>query len=191
MSFVSIVMSNDFLTIMSDGRVSGLEYEIEDFQKFVCSNDGKSFVAFSGDRTGCEIISQEVLKSFQLGIPYKTISKELIEFIDRNFGYNVVIKIAFGGIGEHGEIEVYNYDYPSKEETYFHPSEREIDYIFLCNVPKTLRPEVANKFGELLNETGKDSPSSIIQAQKLLNNYVSSFDNTVNKKTFRAVIKKH
>ena len=189
-SFVSVVATEGFVTVMSDGRVSGLDILVEDYQKFVLSTDKNFFIAYAGDRTLCEIVANKILESYNVKMPFDTIKEQMIGCAQRNFDDQTNIMLSFGGVNYNGQIEVIGCDLKTKECLYYRPVGDKISYLFHSNLPPSMKEEMGDRFVETLRETGTDSPTSIIQAQKLLNNHVSTIDDSVNRKTFRACIKR-
>lgn len=61
MSFVSIVVSSEFVTVMSDGRVSGENNTVleENYKKFKKISP-KQFIAYVGSRAICEHIVEQI-----------------------------------------------------------------------------------------------------------------------------------
>lgn len=64
MSFVSVLQTEDFLTIVSDGRVVAANNENmilnEQYQKFILPTD-QTFLAFAGDQPSCEAVAQQLV----------------------------------------------------------------------------------------------------------------------------------
>ncbi|MEK4006480.1 hypothetical protein [Paenibacillus sp. FSL H3-0333] len=191
MSFVSIVARENFINVMSDGRVTGSNDEVvdEEYQKYV-SND-KSFIAFAGTLETCEMVVRDIKEIVfdnkdYVGAIYVLLGVfKQIKLEEKG----MKVMMALGGVNKIGEIEFYTVDSIKKEAQTYIPKDDDIAYAFLNNTEHedvTLKSE----FIGILKETGFDTPSKSIQAQRLMNNNVADRDKSVNKKTFRAVIKK-
>ncbi|WP_410770963.1 hypothetical protein [Fontibacillus sp. BL9] len=199
MSFVSVVGSKSFLTVMCDGRVVGLEDEVleEDYQKFVRIGK-KSFIAYAGTRHICESIANN-FKHYEGEKEDYTFWLEKIKLILaqnqvalKQSGYKAIL--AFGGINLNGEIEFYAISSITLEFQRYFPQADNLSYTFLLN-SEDFEDELGNgrlveKLTEFLGQTGYSTPSQVIQSQRLLNNYVADIDKVyVNKNTSRLVIK--
>lgn len=192
MSFVSVVATEGFVTIMSDGRVKKVgsgEIIQEDYQKFIRVQNDKAFIAFAGIKELCEAIAINIKKTIEEGMSFDKIQKILKLTITQIIPSELTVMFAFGGLNHSNEIEFYSYNSKYKKELHFKPVDDQIAYAFLNNSSAS-EDEFNNKFINILRETGFSSPSSTIQAQKLLNEFVVTKDNTVNNKTFRMSIKK-
>ncbi|MFW5437105.1 hypothetical protein [Paenibacillus apiarius] len=192
MSFVSVVATEHFVTVMSDGRVKNMETgEIleEDYVKFHKSSDGKQFVAYAGNKQLCEILSKKILQYLEDGCEYDNLILILNTTIYDTFKDQFGVMFAFGGINKDKQIEVYAYGNKKQGVLKFKPENGNLAYTFLFH-GKISDGELDEKFDGLIKEIGRDTPSKIIQSQKLLNSYVSEQDDTVNNNTFRMIIKR-
>lgn len=200
MSFVSVVATEKFVTIMSDGRVVNMDtgdLVEENFQKYVKVNE-KAFVAFSGTKDTGEIIARKIAESIHEGEEFVKIHQILVMTIE---GMRELItddrpvSIVFGGFNSKGEAEVLSYASKSKQSLHYKPKGDEFATIFLTGARSSLtQEEIYNVFEGFMKDTiqgdSNPSPTLIIQSQKLMNNYIADRDDTVNKTTFRLVLKK-
>ncbi|WP_337034833.1 hypothetical protein [Paenibacillus illinoisensis] len=190
MSFVSIIATKDFLTIMSDGRVMGINGTPieENYQKFLKVGDS-SFIAYAGDRAFCEMLSRDIQGMVE-SKSYDTAIQVLEQIFKKaDFGERSVL-MGIGGLNSSGNIEFFTIsskNYVIQKQKYY-PENDTVSYAFLNNT-KMGHEEFQEKLIELLRETGYGAPSQTIQAQRLLNNFIAELDNSVNKSTFRFVIK--
>lgn len=191
MSFVSVIARESFLTVMSDGRVIDRNDCIIDeaYQKFSC--DEKSFIAYAGSREVCEMITRDIRDLVFNDRDYVGATLVLVQVFEqlKLESHGLKVMMALGGVNKQEEIELNTVDSIKKETLSFKPKGSDIDYAFLNNI-KNNKVDFQTKLVELLKQTGIDTPSNTIQAQRLLNNYISDLDISVNKKTFRAVVKK-
>lgn len=192
LSFVSIVARENFISIMSDGRVtgaSGIPIQ-EDYQKFTVF-DKSAFIAYAGTKDICETIVRDYEGFFRWNIyDFSMWVKELQElFRTADFeSQGLKVNLGFGGVNQDEKIEFHALSSSDLRLQSFFPVKDDISFAFLNNT--TLGDQIFNeKFVEFLKVTGFETPTNVIQSQKLLNNYVSQNDNTVNTKTFREVIR--
>ncbi|MDO3408838.1 hypothetical protein QWJ34_03575 [Saccharibacillus sp. CPCC 101409] len=189
MSFVSVIAKEKFITVMSDSAAGGSE-DTPQPEEHVVKVGEKQFVATAGgDRESREVITKHIVSLLGEGTPYDRILVILQMTLASFFENGKSVLTAFGGINESGNIQVCTYDPISRAERDMTPRGDEIAYFFLS--------EGAGKYGNLYEllqgywkETGTDTPSSIIQSQKLLNRYVASKDEDVSKETVKLVLKK-
>ncbi|AHV96610.1 hypothetical protein [Paenibacillus sabinae] len=193
MSFVSILGRENFLSVMSDGKLLGENNEVlqEDYQNFI--NIGNSaFIAFAGSQGPCEELSVQMLPYFDEKTDFAAIHQALVDFfkVDDPSQRDVKIMIAFGGINLEGRIEFYTIDSGTSTSERYLPEGEDIKFCFLRSGELLTDLNVKGKMIELLRTTGAGTPTECISAQKLLNDYAADHDASVNKKTTRMVIKK-
>ena len=191
MSFVSVVAREKFISVMSDGRVVDLntqKVKQEDYKKFI-SIDNNAFVAYTGIKELCEMVATNIEKSIRKGLEFSEILVVIRIAVAQFIQKQHTVMFAFGGINKNNQVEVFSYNSRDESTNHFLPKGDEIAYVFLSN-GSTAESMLEEKFKSILRETGIDSPSSFVQAQKLLNRYVASIDPTVNNNTFRLIIKK-
>ncbi|WP_172195520.1 hypothetical protein [Saccharibacillus qingshengii] len=189
MSFISVIAKEQFITVMSDSGAAGSEHTPQPEQHVVKVGE-KEFVATAGgDREAREVIAKHVSDLLEEGTPYDRILVILQMTLSAFSEKGKSVMTAFGGVNREGDIEVCTYDPNSHAERHLKPRGTEIAYFFLA--------EGAGKYGNLYEllqsywkETGTESPSAMIQSQKLLNRYVASKDSDVNLSTAKLVLKK-
>jgi hypothetical protein len=98
MSFVSIAAKHDYISIVSDGRITtdGVASK-EDFQKFEIYNS--SFIAFTGHENYCLAFKDFILDLLTKGENYDSINKHVKNFLQiiRENDNEAKLNIAFGG----------------------------------------------------------------------------------------------
>jgi hypothetical protein len=195
MSFVSVISRETFLCVMSDGLVTGPDRKTivqEDYQKFIPLLDSRAYVAYTGTKDLCERILgnlQFVNRNFK---GWREVFHEIFvdwslsEFLNES---GFVFQLSFGGLNEENEIECFSINAKNNEELHYVPKGDDFAMMFLTNTSfedNFWQP----KMSEFLVGMDINVPSNIVSAQKQLNNYIADRDATVNKKTFRMVIKK-
>ena len=194
MSLVSTIATKDFITVVTDGRVTSFNNEIirEDYQKFIQISN-TLFVGYAGDQKNCETFIKE---SKLLGVTNWE-SKDLSRYLKKKFACyknkdrNVLIII--GGINRRNKIEFFTLDSRIGNDTvkYYLPKNEEIKYALLYNdVIDKPNLELYKKLTDIMKATEIKSIKDVVKAQIILNNYVSDNDTTVNKNIFKLIIKK-
>ncbi|QDH22554.1 hypothetical protein [Saccharibacillus brassicae] len=189
MSFISVIAKENFITVMSDNGANGSEHTPQPEEHVVKVGEREFVATAGGDREARETIAKHISGLLEEGTPYDRIlvilQMTLAVFSEK--GKSVMT--AFGGVNREGEIEVCTYDPNSHAERHLKPRGSEIAYFFLA--------EGAGKYGNLYEllqsywkETGTDTPSVMIQSQKLLHRYVASKDEDVSASTVKLVLKK-
>ncbi|GGN92083.1 hypothetical protein [Saccharibacillus kuerlensis] len=189
MSFISVIAKENFITVMSDSEAVGSESTPNPEQHVVKVGE-KEFVATAGgDREAREVIAKHISDLLIEGTPYDRILVILEMTLAAFSEKGKSVMTAFGGINASGEIEVCTYDPNSRAERHLKPRGSDIAYFFLA--------EGAGKYGNLYEllqnywkETGTETPSAMIQSQKLLNRYVASKDEDVSTSTVKLVLKR-
>lgn len=196
MSFVSVVARKDFITIVSDGQVTGSDGTAikDDYQKFIQIGNN-AFLAFAGTQQIFEMLTKDCKSIFDLYINdfsklvgfYTTIFnqsglKELYE----TRGFKAIL--AFGGKNNSGEIEFYTvHSKDSVFRNYKPVLMSDIKYAFLHNGKSEVNPN--DIFTQSLSLSGVNTAEQILTAQKILNYKISLADSDVNNKTFELVIR--
>lgn len=193
MSFVSIVARENFLCVMSDGRVQGVNGEIlqEDYQKFI-KIENRAFVAFAGSKTACEELAIQVVPHLYTNASFTSLALEIKGAFERSDyeDYGTKVAVSFGGVNRVGEIEYHAVNSLTKKTMKYAPRGDDITYCFLQNGEALHQLKLEQELINIMRETGFKTPSQVIQAQKLLNNKVADIDSSVNKVTSRMIIKK-
>ncbi|WP_242280971.1 hypothetical protein [Bacillus cereus group sp. BfR-BA-01347] len=185
MSFVSVVGRSDFLSVMTDGRVTDGEKILqEDYPKYRMIGEN-IIVAFTGDRAACEwifyVLNQEVVMKQDFMITARDI-KELLNHHPKLKGCDV--RWIIGGINPQNEIECITISTEEKEPIRHEvPSEKVLAvYAYAFDADQK---ELGEKFAEFIKQEGE-----LASAQQLLNDYVADKDFTVNKNTYHVLIRK-
>lgn len=191
MSFVSVVAREKFITIMSDGRVSNkMTKEIldENKVKFVKIGDN-GFVAFAGISEICDLIVPIIGQLLESGHEFNDILTTMSKVLRENSRPGLFVTIAFGGINKNGNIEICSVENSSHSTTNFKPKGKEINYLFLRN-PTIPHQELNQKFLDLIETNGKNTPTEFIKSQTILNSWVADRDSSVNKNITSLIIEK-
>ncbi|UNP78981.1 hypothetical protein MN033_12970 [Bacillus nitratireducens] len=208
MSFVSVIATKEYISVMTDGQTQTYDGEIvqEDYVKYRMIND-KRIVAATGDVEVTEQFFGESLAMHNYGFNLKQMAMKLqelmIEYVeydedDPMSGWN--INMIVGGIAEDGELELYvlSNAYKSVEEMQMREFRnfRDDDYVeayllspyapSLDKLTKTLFSAVQKNGATLFVNNGE----KIVSSQEELHNYVASIDRSVNDNTFSKVINK-
>lgn len=192
MSFVSVLQTEDFLTIVSDGRVVAANNENmilnEQYQKFILPTN-QTFLAFAGDQPSCEAVAQRLVPLLQQNLNVEAIGDEIAGILaDKKYeGYKVLV--AYGGRTNEGKISFATYNSSKPGLKVYEAVGDQINYAFLWNSNGSdLRVEKVLE--ECLSKATGLSSSEFIKAQEALNNIVAKHDKSVNCVTFSAAIAK-
>lgn len=203
MSLVSIAMTEDFISVMSDGRVNheGAVLQ-EDYQKFVVLGEGEAFVTITGTRANGEQAIEIVKEWYDKGTSLAELAIGLQTILSRDIPHSVhthiKLNMAIGGLSD-GCTEVYTlsneYESP-KDVKKYSPKKGDMSLItFDPDEVTKQRVNLTESFLGYLRQTGirtleEVNPSQFLQAQKQLNDFVASFDSSVNTNTFELVVEK-
>lgn len=187
MSFVSIIATENFLNIVSDGRVTGENKVVlqEDYRKFI-SPTRDFFVAYAGNKEPCEaFVYESGLLSPNL-TDMNTFTSTIAEKLQSEKYRGFKILLAFGGkVGDCISFATFSTLEPKIQ--FFTPKNDDICYTFLNN-SSAVTVELETKLIEALRCTGYDTPEKTIEAQTILNNFVAGMDDSVNCNTFPLTI---
>lgn len=192
MSFVSVIARENFINVMSDGRVMNSEGAAiqEDYQKFNKVNDN-TFIAYAGVKEPTELFIEsfnrfdlfEKLKEYPIEMVAELI-KTAIESSDlKNFN----VLLAMGGITSTGEVGFFYYNSINSELLIKKPKGQDIEFCFLHNG----LVDAINTNDVLVNalrRNGLDRSDQVMMAQKELNDCVAAIDVSVNTNTFELSI---
>lgn len=182
MSFVSIIAREDFISVMSDGRVMdphGIPIQ-EDYQKFIQIND-QSFIAFAGTKEICEIIAQEMKDVINRNDDLQDHFQQLLaRFQQLNLNHHgMKVFLGVGGINSDQEIEFHTINSKNGQVLNFSPKGGDVSYAFLNNSSYD-EADLQKKLIEILRVTGFNTIDKIKNAQKTLNDFIAETDDTVN-----------
>ncbi|MBJ7887987.1 hypothetical protein ABC970_12815 [Bacillus licheniformis] len=192
MSLVSIVARENFITVMTDGRVtSDGKIVQEDYKKFIHLNKDM-FFAFAGEKEPCEFIAQwakEYCKNYGL----EKMALSINDFVLNNKLDRFKVLTSFGGV-DSNRIKLYTYCTIEKTTEQYIPEGDKLEntlYAFLYNSSAEDNDfKLKEILGHNLNKYGFNTPNKCLKAQKDLNDIVASKSFGVNKVTFDLTIKK-
>ncbi|MGC7872755.1 hypothetical protein ACPUYX_14680 [Desulfosporosinus sp. SYSU MS00001] len=189
MSFVSIVIANSFVSVMTDSRTSELNsdgtiYRVksEDYPKIFSLSDN-AFIAMAGlvedaqEFIECSRLKQAILEHGLLKEKYE-ITKWL-ESVRQHIITDYNFKVFFGGLTITNELKVYIINSKIKELAELEYSENEIGY-YLSPSQYIDKGWVENLFKELYR-LYDGTPETMKVVQELLNDIVANSDESVNK----------
>ncbi|MGN5650877.1 hypothetical protein [Bacillus sp. Brlt_9] len=208
MSFVSVIATKEYLSVMTDGQAQQYDGEIvqKDYIKYRMISD-KLIVAATGDVEIIDKFYEESFAMYEFGLNIKQMALKLqelmIEFVEYNeedplLGY--CINMLVGGVAEDGELEYYilSNSYQSMEELVMYDFRDEdagdfaASYLVSPYAPSS--KELSDTLYSAVKKNGDtflvNYGENIISAQKELHKYVASVDSTVNDITFSKVINK-
>lgn len=188
MSFISVVAMETFITVVTDGQVTrGYEIIDNNFKKYRKISN-KQFIAFGGAKEVCESLVNHLEFIGDNNYDLHVLANDLYETV-KNIPFGPIkTMFAIGGVNNNGEIEMFTLNNDPKDTLrIFSPKGTDLSYAFLSsNVDDNV---IYEKFVQLLSITGFNTPNKCIKAQKMLNQFVSSIDHTVNRITFELRIK--
>jgi hypothetical protein len=191
MSFVSVIAGVDFLSIMTDGRVTlGTTIWQEDYPKLKKINDN-IVIGFAGHKEYIEILlnalNLTVVSQGNIMKCARDIQKVINEF--DNFKNSKMVFIL-GGVNSNDQIEVVIVSSTDAEPRQFIPenSEEKLMSCYAFNLKNTV---ISYKdLNNLLYEFIVVEDNHLINAQKKLHEYVADIDVSCNKNIFHEVISK-
>ncbi|WP_338712788.1 hypothetical protein V9W62_09435 [Bacillus velezensis] len=188
MSLVSIIARENFITVMTDGRVTS-EGEViqENFKKFIKLNKDM-FFAFAGHKEPCEFVAQWAKEYFeQYGL--EKLASAINDFVLNNKLDKYKILAGFGGVDSQ-RIKFFTYSSLEKKVEHYTPEGyNDIKYTFLYpSKDKDLNLREILTHG--LSKYGFNTPNKCLKAQKELNDKVASKEFGVNRITFNLTIRK-
>lgn len=190
MSFISIIATENFITVVTDGQVTKDGKAVENNYKKYKKISNNQFIAFGGAKEICEtfIKNLDFLGNEQYDL--QTLATNLSNAIKQIPYETYRILFVIGGLNARNQIEFYSFsNIPESQDQYSNPKGDEISYAFLSS-PDIDDSHFEKHLIEYLSITGFNTPNKCIKAQKMLNSYVETIDNTVNKTTFELVIRK-
>lgn len=197
MSFVSVVVTKNFISVMSDGRVNH-EGEIiqEDYNKIRKLGNGNAFITITGDRYLGEQAIKVTEKHYYEGISLDEISIGLQTVLTRDIPFPdyPLLNISIGGFSV-GRLEVFtlsNQNTSTDEIVRYSPENEDINLITFDSFELKEQHDFKEKFIGFLSNTNPSISfkTRVKQSQRRLNKYVASNDESVNTKIFHLLIKK-
>ncbi len=190
MSFVSVVVSNQFITVMSDGRVSGDNGIIIDerYKKFKRISP-KQFIAYAGRREVCESIVNQIEYTGDQRYDLYDVTLKIKQVVTSDELRSTNALFAIGGLDIDGILRVYSISNAIDEriDPIQSKSEDGLSYKFLTSphiVESIEKDKMEEQFIGFLQKTGFNTPNKCLKSQKLLSNFISEIDKSVNKVTY-------
>lgn len=186
MSFVSIIARENFITVMSDGQVTGengktLQKDYKKFKKI----SRQQIIAFAGAKSICEQIVEQV--PYTKGVyNLSDIAQQIWSVIkeERFNAFNLFFGIA--GVDVDDKVSLFLVNNKTGLSSTRPNANSDVSYI-------TLNPSeivnVSERISIILSETGFNTPTKCLKAQKKLNDFIADNDPQVNKYTFDLTIK--
>lgn len=191
MSFVSMVATENFLSVVSDGRVTDFQGTPiqEDFKKFIVPRNN-TVIAFAGGKepsiefiATSGLLDADVDEITEIGFA-KRINSKLLSSPLAIFK----ISLAFGGRNSMGQIAFHTFSSIEPRLQSFSPSgNNHISFSFLLN-GDDVNFDLKDALFKTIESFGIFTPEAVVNSQKLLNNRVASIDDSVNENTFSHVI---
>ncbi|OMC83350.1 hypothetical protein [Viridibacillus sp. FSL H8-0123] len=195
MSFVSIIGTKDFITVMSDGLVVDRkdDSKILDtrYKKFHLIAP-KQFIAFTGNQGIAEKV-KGILKYNPNGYNMYSTIVELGNQILKEVPLEIIINLTIGGINEKGEVEFHKFVKKQGSNIQsFKPINDAICYDFMGSpyITPKIQDNLKVQFQKLIKINGFNTPNKVLKTQKKMNDLVSEIDPTVNKAIFEQSFKK-
>lgn len=199
MCFVSIVAMPKFISVVTDGLVTGVNgLPIKaDYQKYSMLGE-KQFVAFTGDTKIAEQYSSIVKEKFQNGDSLKQIAFDIQALLMKEIPFNdesgIIVNICLGGVSREGLIECYSLSNKvtshNEIKSYIsNPNGNGQVFLMISSVfPEEI--DLMHTFEGILDDLPFISTleHKISTAQIRLNGFVSANDKTVNNVTFSKTI---
>ena len=191
MSFVSITATTDFISIMSDGLVMNGDLAVHERMKKYTVIDNRAFIAYTGVLENITFILNLLPLTHY---DFERWTHEICALIKNNLSSmpfpDGQCFFAIGGISDKNRVEYFAFGthIETKPRPYL-PIEGNPRTTFLNGVVAASLP-LSGKYNEYLNKTPKISVNDYVYAQKMLNDYVATFDPTVNNQIHNAVIEK-
>jgi ATP-dependent protease HslVU (ClpYQ) peptidase subunit len=191
MSFVSVIAGADFLSIMTDGRVTlGETIWQEDYPKYKKIND-KIVIGYAGHKEHIEILLNSINYSVVAEGDLMYIAKGLKQAINEfDFFKNSKMIFILGGINANEQIEFVIVSTTNTEIEQFIPEHTEAT--LLSCYAFNLRNAVISQhdLNDKLYEFMEVENNHLVNAQKRLHEFVADNDFSCNKTIFHEVIKK-
>ncbi|MGE7874801.1 hypothetical protein [Bacillus paramycoides] len=193
MSFVSIIQTEKFITVVTDGQVTSatdktiLQKNYKKFKKI----SPNQYIAFAGSKGWCEILL-DLLPFKEQGYDLEGIVPEIKEFISKVPSELGRFLISIGGANENGQLVIYKLsNHEGTDIERFQATGDDVSFTFLHNgsAEERLGGDLTEVLIQLIREIGYNTPNKTIRVQKRLNDFVANVDDSVNKITFDLTIK--
>ncbi|MGE6833656.1 hypothetical protein ACQKGA_28290 [Priestia megaterium] len=192
MSLVSIIATQDFISVMTDGRISGgtQAERSENYPKFQVLVESKSFIAYVGDKEFAESVVEFAKVLASQGKSIKEIACTIQSRLSR--GQNLakhcgkVVELVIGGFDE--RVSQFYVVSNEKELKPFQPSGE--NYVLYANEVIT-QQDVESQLALYLKKNQSLITAEVAQvAQEKLLNYISRFEPSVNCIPFKHLLDK-
>ncbi len=186
MSIVTVLATTKFISVMTDGRITGDDGIIncEEYQKVLILKEN-TFIAFTGRVESFELLLSQInLDEYN---NYKDFSLHIYEIFLRMITNNQKLVIVIGGINSKNEIGYCYFSNIGHALTEVKPSkDNEIDRLLLVNSGFGIEALLDN----CLMKTGFDTLEKVIEIQGCIHDYQAKHDVAVNYKKYHVVIKR-
>ncbi|OAK72694.1 hypothetical protein [Lederbergia galactosidilytica] len=190
MSFVSVIATKKFITVMSDGLAINTETgeEIDQRYKKFHRISKKQFIAFAGNSGLAEEAVRIVgynNEERDLASIAVSIREQLIKKVPPNIAS---CQLILGGL-EKRKFVIYSFNNdPNRELLFQEPIGDDPVYSFLSDSSNGLNLD--KEINKIYPKYGFNTPTKTLKIQKELNNVVADVDPSVNKITFNLTIRK-
>lgn len=195
MSFVSVIITEHYISFATDGRFTSLTGQViqEDYKKIKKLNDNL-VVAFAGDSLECEASIkglEELINHVprnNIGFNIELISTLMKQIIRDKFG-NSKVFLSIGGINMENALEVTVFSSISDDLHSFSPKGNNLNHFYFGNNMDVVKEKMV--YEDFAKKVVKaNTPENAFIVQKQINDLVASFDSTVNCNVMNRIIKK-
>lgn len=194
MSFVSVIQTEKFITVVTDGQVTSTSDKTilqKNYKKFKKISPNQ-YIAFAGSKGLCEMLL-EFLPFKEQGYVLEQIVPEIKEFISKIPSQLGRLLISVGGVNEKEQLVIYKLsNHEGTDIEKFQATGDDISFTFLHNgsAEENLGGDLTEVLIQLIREIGYNTSNKTIRVQKRLNDYVADVDDSVNKIAFDLTIRK-
>jgi hypothetical protein len=200
MSLVSVVAREQFISLMTDGRVRGAEGIVidESYPKYQMLGN-KGFVAITGSKEHGEELIRIAKDFYDEGYDFHAIADGLQQIMIRDIPRakfpHVRVQMIVGGIMKRGGGEIAFFSLTNKNETVdqmvkSYPRADDVSYSYADGVSPTTGINLEELLLGCLQKSGVDTIEQIQKAQEEFNKKVSVVDDSVNNNLFKLVLEK-
>ncbi|WP_315069276.1 hypothetical protein [uncultured Clostridium sp.] len=186
MSIVSILATTKYISVMTDGRVTGDDGEIvnECYIKVIRPSEN-TFIAFTG-RTG---LFEQLIEGCDFGNSdnYEDITKCVYERFSKIIIKDINLAIVVGGKDKNNELGYNFFSNFGHELTHIKPNEdNELERVLLAKVEYG----IDNLLEILIKYIGFDTANKAIAIQSIIHDFEAIYDITVNANKYNVLIEK-
>lgn len=186
MSIVTVLATTKYISVMSDGRITGDDGNVncEDYSKVLLLNKN-TLIAFVGRVECFELLLAEC--NFNNYDNYEDIALHTYEKFSKSQAYNRDLIIVIGGKDSNGDIGFYYFSNMGHEITHVKPKEdNAVNHVLLAR--KEFEIEII--LNALLRTIGFDTADKATFIQKQIHDYQALHDITVNANKYHVIIKR-